>query len=135
MLSPRAFIRDHRRLAIVLVALALCMKMMVPTGFMVGAAGKTLSITICDGREPERTQQVILLQTGQSPDKTAEHGKASDPCPYAALTMVALSAASAALLALSLAFILERGMWPVARSQPATRSFLRPPLRAPPHRG
>lgn len=135
MQSLRAFIRDHRRLAMAVFALALCMKMMVPAGFMIGAGAKSFSITICDGRGPALTKQLSLPQTGQSHDNSGEHGKASDTCPYAALTMVALSGAQAALLVVALAFIVARGIWPTAVPQPAPVAFLRPPLRGPPARG
>ncbi len=131
----RAFIRNHRCLAVWLVALALCMKIMVPSGFMVGAAGKSLSITICDGRGLEQTKQIVLLQAGHGRDIPDDHGKAFDPCPYAALGMAALSGTPAMLLAVALAFIVMRAVWPTVAPQPAPRSFLRPPLRAPPARG
>jgi hypothetical protein len=134
MLPLRAFIRDHRRLAIVLVALALCMKIMVPAGFMIGTAGKSLSIAICNGRGADLTTQINLPQTGQSHEKAAEQGKAADACPFAALTMAALSGGPTALLVVALAFILARGVWPAAVAQPAQPLFLRPPLRAPPLR-
>ncbi len=132
MQSLRAFIRDHRRLAILLVVLALCLKAIVPAGFMVSAGGKSLAITVCDGRGPDLVKRISIPQAGQAPDKAGQHGDASDACPYAALTMVALSGAQAALLAIALAFILTRGIWPVPRPQPAPRAYLRPPLRAPP---
>ena len=132
MRSLRAFIRDHRALAIWLVALALCMKIMVPQGFMVGGAGKSLSITICDGMGQQQTRQISLPQTGHAHEMPAESGKASDVCPYAALGMAALSGTPAVLLGEALAFILTRGVWPATIPQPARRTFLRPPLRAPP---
>jgi hypothetical protein len=43
----RAFFRDHRRLAALLVALALCVKALVPAGYMPGAHGKVLTVEIC----------------------------------------------------------------------------------------
>jgi hypothetical protein len=135
MRSLRAFVSDHRRLAILLVALALCMKAMVPSGFMVGAGARSFAITICDGRGLEQSRQISLPQAGPAHEKAGEQGKAADACPYAALTMATLAGAQAPLLVLALAFILARAVWPAARPQPAPRSFLRPPLRAPPPAG
>jgi len=135
MRSLRAFIRDHRRLALGLVALALCMKMMVPVGFMIGGGGKSLSITICDGRGPDLTKQISLPQTDQSHEKGAEQGKAVDACPYAGLSMTALSGAPTALLVVALAFALARAVWPTATPRPPQQWRLKPPLRAPPLRG
>ncbi len=131
----RAFIRDHRGLAIWLVALALCMKIMVPAGFMVGASGKSLSITICDGRAVQQTRQISLPPAGHARDLPGEAGKTPDACPYAALGMAALSGTPVVLLAVALAFVLIRGIWPTAVPHPARPAFLRPPLRAPPALG
>ncbi len=135
MLPMRAFIRDRRRLAIWLVVLALCMKIMVPSGFMVGASAKSLSIIICDGRGMEQTKQISVPQPGHAQDAPGEQGKASDACPYAALGMAGLAGAPAVLLAVALAFIVARGIFPSAIPRPARRYFLRPPLRAPPVSG
>lgn len=139
MRSLRNLIGDHRCLAIVVIALALCMKIMVPSGFMVGAGPKSLSIMICDGRGLELMKQISLpqagWQAGPAPEQPAQHGKASDACPYAALGMTGLSGAPAALLVVALAFMRMAGIRPAPRPQPARRSFLRPPLRAPPVRG
>lgn len=128
----RTFIRQRRRLAIVLLALTLCMKALMPTGFMIGVGGKSLSITICDGHGPELIKQISLPQAGPSHERASEQGKAPDACPYSALTMTAVSGAEASLLMAALAYILIMGAWPPARNRLARRSFLRPPLRAPP---
>ncbi len=128
----RTFLRDHRWLAIWLVALALCMKVAVPTGFMIGAGANSLSITICDGQGSAQVKQISLPQPGHAHEIPGESGKAPDACPYAALGMAALSGTPALLLVVALAFILICGVWPTAAPQPAQRAFLRPPLRAPP---
>ena len=94
----RAFIRDHHWLAIGLVALALCMKIMVPSGFMIGGGAKSLSITICDGRGPELAKRINVPQSGPAHEAPGEQGKAADACPYAALGMSALSGTPALLL-------------------------------------
>lgn len=127
----RRFIRDHRWLAIWLVTLALCMKVVMPSGFMLGAAGKSLSITICDGRGLEQARQISLPEPGAH-HQPAEQRGAPDACPYAGLGMAALSGAPALLLGGALAFILIQGVRPSALRQFAPRRFLRPPLRAPP---
>ena len=40
-------LREHRRLAAILVALALCMKALVPAGFMIGASARLITVEIC----------------------------------------------------------------------------------------
>ena len=132
----RTFLRDHYRLALALVALALCLKAMVPSGFMVGGAGKALTITICGQSQGlDSAVHIQIPAPGQSHDDHGDQGHASDVCPYSALAMAALSDATVPLLALALAFILALGLLPVASPPPAARAFLRPPLRAPPALG
>jgi hypothetical protein len=49
MLQLRALIRQRRMLAIFIVALALCVKALIPTGYMVGTnSTMLLSVQICD---------------------------------------------------------------------------------------
>lgn len=127
----RRFCRDHRRLAALLVALALCLKMLVPAGYMIGGASRTLTISICADAQGAHLARQIVLPTRGEDGKGGEHGKAA-PCPYAALGMASLPGADTALLALALAFILALG-FASALSVPLRRAeFLRPPLRGPP---
>jgi hypothetical protein len=127
--SLRAFFRDHRRLAALVVAVALAMKALVPGGYMLAPQGKVLTIAICaDASGGQLTRQIVLPTDG----KSGEHAKAENTCPYAALGMAALTGADAPLLALALAFILALGFAPVRPAFRASPSFLRPPLRGPP---
>ena len=129
----RAFLMRHRAFAALLVAAALCMKLAVPAGYMVGTGSKVLSIEICaDSRGQHLTQQIVIPQTGKSADKQAEHAKASASCPYSALSMASLGGADPLLLAAALAFILALGFAPVRAATPRRASNLRPPLRGPP---
>jgi hypothetical protein len=126
----RRLCRDHRNLAALLVALALCMKVLVPAGYMIGGQSKTLTISICaDAQGTHLTKQIAIPLNGQN--DRGEHGKPA-PCPYAALGMASLPGADAALLGLALAFILSLGFVAVRAVPPSRAAFLRPPLRAPP---
>jgi hypothetical protein len=127
----RAFFRDHRRLAALLIALALAMKALVPGGYMLGAQGKVLTVRICaDASGAALSKQIVLPTSG----KAGAHGKAEGSCPYAALGMAGLTGADAALLAVALAFVLALGFAAVAEPPAARAAFLRPPLRGPPAR-
>ena len=131
MNSLRAFFRDHRRLAALLIALALALKTLVPGGYMLAPQSKILTIAICaDASGGPITRQIVLPADG----KAADHAKAESTCPYAALGMAAMTGADAPLLPLALAFILALGFAPVRPALRAHHYFLRPPLRGPPAR-
>lgn len=126
----RAFFREHRRLAALLIVLALGMKALLPGGYM-PAAGKVLTVAICaDASGGALTQQIVLPADG----KTGAHGKSEGSCPYASLAMAGVAGADAAWLALALAFILALRFAPLPPARAARISFLRPPLRGPPAR-
>lgn len=134
MLSLRALIRQHRHIAMMIVALALCMKALVPTGFMIGNSGtKFLTVQICsDGINHETVQLAIPMDGKTQNDGQGHSGKADSPCAYSALSMASLGGADAPLLAIALAFILALGFATLVPA-PLGRIFhLRPPLRGPP---
>lgn len=128
----RAFLLRHRRLALLLVAATLCLKVLVPAGYMLGqGAGKVITVEVCaDASGQHLTKQIVV------PAKAGETApaqiKGDGSCPYSALSMAALSGADAALLALALAFILALGFLPAVPPRLARGAFVRPPLRGPP---
>ncbi len=128
----RSFFLRHRRLALLLVAMALLTKAIVPGGFMVMPSNGTIMIAVCSGQGPE----MVALDLGKG---SVEHGgdhddgkKADHPCAFSSLSMAAASGADIALLAIAIAFALALGFLPVAPRQRRAPSRLRPPLRAPP---
>ena len=127
----RAFLMRHRALALLVVMAALCMKIVVPTGFMIGQNSKVLTVQICDevfGNHAVK-QIVIPMKDGGS-DSGQKQGKGE--CPFASLSMASMTGADPALLALALAFILALGFAPARITLPKRVSHLRPPLRGPP---
>lgn len=127
----RTFLRHHRALAGLLVAAALCLKVIVPTGFMVGGDMRSITVQICHdaGDGPLVKEIAVPVKEGMSdgPGKPAK-----GECPYAALSMVSLTGTDAALLALALAFIIALGFAPISFAPPRRDYHLRPPLRGPP---
>jgi hypothetical protein len=128
----RHFLRDHRRLAALLLALALCMKALVPAGYMLGEQGKVLTVQICADAGGQLTKQIVIPLHNQSGESHSEHGKTDSVCPYSALTMASLSGADAPLLALALSFILALGFAAITPHLAQRIFHLRPPLRGPP---
>lgn len=131
MAAFRLFLHDHRRFAVLLMALALAMKALMPAGYMVAADGaQVLTITICaDAQGGSYTKQIVVPHSGKH---AAPAEQAKDACPYSALSMATLGGADATLLALALVFILALGFVAAPRLRLEQTLRLRPPLRGPP---
>ena len=123
----RAFFLSHRRVAALLVALALCMKALLPAGYMLGSESRTITVQICaDSLGAKITKQIDV--------GAKDHGKtkADAPCAFTALTHGALGGSDPIQLALALLFILALGFAPHIPAAPKRDHYLRPPLRGPP---
>lgn len=134
MNSLRALTRRNARLTLVLLALALAVRALVPAGFMIApAAERFLTVTVCSDATGVPQQMQIAL-----PDKSdagGDHAEAADkgqPCAFSGLGHALLSGADPALLAAALAFILLIGLAPLSAPPARDILFLRPPLRGPP---
>ena len=126
-------LREHRRLAAVLVALALCMKALVPAGYMVGANTKLLTIEICaDASGGKLTRQMAIPMEDDTGGEQSGHGKSDATCAWTALAQAAHSGADAELLVLALAFILALGFLQQAAEPVRRCCHIRPPSRGPP---
>lgn len=131
MEAIRTFFRRHRALAGLLIAAVLCLKAVVPTGFMIGGDMRTITVQICRDASGGAASQQLTIPVKQ--DAGDAHGKpAKGECPYAALSMASLSGADPVLLALALAFIVALGFAAPRLAPPRREYRLRPPLRGPP---
>jgi hypothetical protein len=130
MRSLRTVLRNHPRLAALLVACALAIKALMPAGYMIGGDARVLTIEICaDATGGTMTKQIVVPHS----DKHEDAGKSSSAaCPYAGLGMASLPGADAVLLALALVFILALGFAPTRPAPPRRIQEFRPPLRGPP---
>lgn len=127
----RTFFLRHRALASLLVAAALLLKVLVPTGVMLAAEARTFTVAICNDASGTAAAGQMTISVGH--DSGEAPGKpAKGECPYGALSMASLAGADVALLALALLFILALGFVPVRVVPPARAFHLRPPLRGPP---
>jgi len=128
----RAFFLSHRRMAALLIAAALCMKALIPGGYMLGGETRMITVQICaDTLGHAITKQIDVGQKGHAPNPQ----KSSTPCAYTALGHAAMGGADTVLLALALGFILALGFAPQMVPAPRRVAYLRPPLRGPPARG
>jgi hypothetical protein len=135
MHALRALIRDHRRLALVVLALAFVVRAATPPGYMVSAdAASVLTVSVCsDASGGHKVVQVVI------PAKPGErgHGQQSakdGPCAFAATAKSTLGGIDPILLALAFAFILVLGLAPVRAPVMRRAPHVRPPLRGPPAR-
>ncbi len=134
MTSLRALIKDHARLTLVLLALALAVKAVVPAGFMLSAGGdRFLTVTICSDASGSPKQMQIAIPGKQ--DAGGDHSDAAAKathCAFSGLSHSALSGANPLLLAAAFAFILLIGLAPLPALPLRELPFLRPQLRGPP---
>ena len=121
----------HRTLAALMLAAALCLRAVLPTGYMVGQQSKVLTVQLCDASSGHAAVRQITSPmadgTGQKKDQ-----KTRGDCAYGSLSMASATGPDPALLLLAVAFILALGFAPVRISAPKRISHVRPPLRGPP---
>ena len=134
MASLRRLLRDHRRCALLLVALALAIRGLVPAGYMIGGQTTTLTIAVCaDASGAQQFRQIVVPHDGKSgAPMQGDHAKDGGVCAWSSLAMGAVAGADPVLLALALAFILALGFAPATVPTPRAFARLRPPLRGPP---
>lgn len=129
MTGIRSILLRHRRLAALLLALTLCLKALVPAGYMMDSGSSTLTMRICDGQTVKLVEVAIPSSKGAS--GSADPQLAGD-CAYGALSMGALSVTDLAILAAQLAFVLLLGFAPLAAPAVRRTPFASPPQRGPP---
>lgn len=126
----RASIRDHRHLALLVLALAFLVRAALPAGYMVARdASSVITIAVCsDASGVHKTTQLVIPAKPGAPVKPAKDGS----CAFSAMAKGALGGTDPILLALAFAFILVLGLAP-ARMLPARPvPHTQPPLRGPP---
>lgn len=127
----RTLLMRHRALALIVVMAALCMKIVVPSGYMIGQNSKVFTIEICDGAFGSSTFKQIEIPMKEAGGESG-HKQGKAECPFASLSMASMTGADPSLLVLALAFILALGFAPAPIPRPKRVHYLRPPLRGPP---
>lgn len=135
MAALRTLFRTHRRLLVVLFALVLFAKILVPSGFMPVVTANGLVLELCSGMEPAPKPMAMSSMSGHG--MAGQHhdqkgGKIESPCSFAGLTAPHLAGADATLLAIAVLFVLALGRAALCRVVLPYRHTLRPPLRGPP---
>jgi hypothetical protein len=133
MRSLRRLIHAQPAIALIILAMALCVKALVPTGYMISAGSKTITVGLCtDGMGGPQTKTITIPMDPSAPVDPTHKSKADSPCAFSALSMGAMGGADAPLLALALAFILLLGTVFVPQFFAQSSVRWHPPLRGPP---
>lgn len=129
----RNLIHARPHIAMFILAMTLCVKALVPSGYMVMAGETTITVGLCSGFADGPQAATITIPIDKpAPGDPAHKGKSETPCAFTALSMASMSGADAPLLALALVFVMAVGL--VARtSEPQVAAFrLLPPSQGPP---
>ncbi|WP_086616715.1 DUF2946 family protein [Erythrobacter tepidarius] len=130
----RAMIRGHAGLVLLLLALVLVVKAVVPSGFMLAAdSNRVLTVRICSDASgaPKQMQIAIPGKHENGGDQSDAGGKAA-PCAFSGLGQAWIGTVDPLLLASALVFILLLGLAPLPTLLTRDIPFLRPQLRGPP---
>ena len=127
----RVFLKEHRWLALWLIAAALAVKALVPAGYMLGDTGsKTLTMVICDGSGPS----TMTIDIPMDPDHAKAPDSGKQDCAYAGLGHAMIGGTDPVLLLAAIAFLLALGFAPAAQPAVLRRAFAQPPSQGPPSR-
>jgi len=127
----RALLKQHRWLALWLIAAALAVKAFVPAGYMLAeTGGKTLTVAICDGNGPA----MMTIDVPMDPDhaKAPDGSKQDGGCAYSGLAHAMIGGADPVLLLAAIAFLLALGFAPALQPAVRRRAFALPPAQGPP---
>lgn len=131
----------QRHLAVLICAAALLLKLLIPTGYMIGSDHGRLAIVLCPGTAPVpspamETTMAMPAMHGDMTDHGQDHGKGEArgemPCAFSTLSAAVVDAVDPVLLAALIAFVLAIGLARTALPPPSQPARLRPPLRGPP---
>ncbi len=128
----RTLVRQHARLAALLIALAVAVRALVPAGYMIDTRTEYLTVIICSGTDAHSTI-AIPIERESAPGKKDQSNSGSDsPCLFSGLGMAALGGADVPLLAAAIAFVLALGFAPVRLPPLRQARHLLPPSHGPP---
>ena len=113
--------------------MTLCVKALVPAGFMVDRKAIVLTVSICaDGLGTRATQQMVIPMKPDPAPHGGDYGKQDGSCAFTSLGSGALASVDPVLLTAALLFILALGFVGVLRRRPVVALRLLPPAQGPP---
>ncbi len=130
MRALRAILLQKRGLALTLLALALCMKALVPAGFMIETQAKSLTVLVCADASGARSAIEVAI-----PHAERKHGaevKSHEACPFSVLSLASTGGIDPIQLAIALALILLLGVFGTPRLRLVPLRHVLPPQCGPP---
>ena len=128
----RNFLLARRGMAIAVILLALAIKALVPTGFMIETGNRVISVAICADASGDHALSREIVIPAKQADGGASKAKSAEGCAFAGHSAAGAMGADPVQIALALAFIILLGFLPVALPSASPGRGVRPPLRAPP---
>jgi hypothetical protein len=128
MTCLRARLQNRSTLTLWLIVVALFVRAVMPTGYMLDASATTLSFTVCS----DASGTVITHDVTIPDDGTDSKAKADNPCAFSGLAFAALGGTDALLLATALLFIIALGFAHTIAPMLQRGAYLRPPPQGPP---
>lgn len=125
----------HPSLAAMIFFAALAMKLLVPAGYMISSASKTITVQLCTGMDEPQTATIEIPMDPASSDGSQHDNKSDDkakPCAFGGSGQPALSNVDPVQIVLALAFIILTGLRLEIFLGHSAKQRLRPPLRGPP---
>ncbi|WP_277969108.1 DUF2946 family protein [Sphingomonas echinoides] len=124
----------QRRLAMLICAATLLLKLLVPTGYMITVDHGRVVMTLCSGIMPAAMPMDMpgMHADAGDHDTSRDHGKTEMPCAFAGFSSAVLGSIDPIQLAALIAFIVAIVLAATVLPAVARPAFLRPPLRGPP---
>ncbi len=130
MRAFRAILLQKHWLALMVLALALCMKALVPAGFMVEARATSLTVLVCADSTGARSAIEVAIPRADS--KHGTDAKSHEACPFSALSLASTGGINPVQLAIALALILLLGVLATPRLRLVPMRRVLPPQCGPP---
>lgn len=127
----------QRQVTLWLYAATLILRLLMPTGYMIGSDHGHVAIIACPSvTAPVQAAAMPMMhhaaESRPSDHHPTDHGPSDGPCAFAGLSAAMLGAVDPVLLAGLVAFILRLGFVATRVANPAAFRHARPPLRGPP---
>jgi hypothetical protein len=123
-----------RHLSVLVCAVTLLLKLLIPPGYMINNDHGRIAITICSGVAPLAMTTDMPGMHGDMVDhgKSKDHDRAEMPCAFAGLSAAMTGAIDPLQLSALIVFILAVCLVAGSIPAPSRPAHLRPPLRGPP---
>lgn len=126
----RQFFRDRPALSALLLAAALCLKIVLPAGYMPSASGGDVVVALCSSAAPAGETVTIRIPGKAGQDDMS--GSAKHSCAFAPLAAAALDSVPPAIVLAALLFVFVAAILGRTLALRPLDAQVRPPSQGPP---